>query len=632
MDKIFLDKEKIELFASIQNKLKQLNPNSSVYPITQIIKQIPENIFSNKDDFKVLCFLFAYYTRNSSPSYKMNGIKLFEQIITHMKQKLQDESCFLWYIFGGLYYFKLWMYEEGLISIEQIIQSAQTDKTKSILEYFLPEIMHDAPEIYEKQIKYLLDDPELEKKVDEFKELRSKYIKWLRECNDYNDPSYLEIEKNKLRLSIKRDDIDTFQKILSQTNLSINFKIQESSIENALRIPQKIPLIEYAVQFNSIKIFKFLLMNDATLTNDVFFFSTCLDDYEIFHIIEREMRDAESHDLLILARANWNDDVTEYVFNHYNYCIETESKDHILQLITQAHISLDFSFFINFLYPYLADNENFLKENINEISIGSINDYSCYFLNEYLKHPDIQLDYYSEESNQTMLGKAIQLNNTTAVKILVEKQPDLDFTKPALVFYPPLHIACHFFSDIKIFESLCKHPNVNVNQREDRHSTNAFGVGVFLGNIYGTQYLVKNFPDLEYDSFLELFLITLSRRFLMGLKIMLSFYLDKNKNKSPGQIVVSFIDKNSSNQDFKLSFIEEMLGIIKEINSQKVRPPSIKEQKNSIRFKIKRNVEDVEQSLSSEGKAAQLSRPAMLPKPPENSNRIIIVKPNLKKK
>ena len=133
---------------------------------------------------------------------------------------------------------------------------------------------------------------------------------------------------------------------------------------------------------------------------------------------------------------------------------------------------------------------------------------------------------------------------------------------------------------------LCKHPNIKVNQREDGHSTNALGVGV----------LVMNFPDLEYDSFLELFLITLSPRFLMGLKIMLSFYSDQKKNKPPGQIVVSYIDKNSSSQEFMLSFIEE----------------------NSICFYIKRNVVEVELFLSSEWKAAQSSRPVILPKPPEN--------------
>ena len=54
---------------------------------------------------------------------------------------------------------------------------------------------------------------------------------------------------------------------------------------------------------------------------------------KIFHILERHKSESESHDLLILALANWNDDVTEFAFNYYNYSIKTESKDHIIQLI-----------------------------------------------------------------------------------------------------------------------------------------------------------------------------------------------------------------------------------------------------------------------------------------------------------
>ena len=52
---------------------------------------------------------------------------------------------------------------------------------------------------------------------------------------------------------------------------------------------------------------------------------------KIFHILERHKSESESHDLLILALANWNDDVTEFAFNYYS--IKTESKDHIIQLI-----------------------------------------------------------------------------------------------------------------------------------------------------------------------------------------------------------------------------------------------------------------------------------------------------------
>ena len=109
--------------------------------------------------------------------------------------------------------------------------------------------------------KYKLNFTPTTETVTKFKELRKKHLNWLLTSGDFHDPSYLEIEKNRLRLSIKLDDVESFQNILSNTNLSIDSKISESVIENFFFIPHEIPLINYVIEYNSINIFKFLIMS-----------------------------------------------------------------------------------------------------------------------------------------------------------------------------------------------------------------------------------------------------------------------------------------------------------------------------------------------------------------------------------
>lgn len=217
MFNFFNDTTKIKFFSQIQNDLSSLPSNSKDEQINEIIEKIPNNFLNNKDDLMMICQLFAYNSRAVSNTNKRNSIKLFQKILIPIKTHLKDESSFFWQIFKGLFCFKLWMHDEGLISIEQIIRETRKDTTGTVALYFLPEIIEEEPEIYSKEIKFLLKKEYSEEHITEFKELRQKYFKWLIESSDFMDSSYLAIEKDPLRLSIKRDDVDGFQKsFLSQ--------------------------------------------------------------------------------------------------------------------------------------------------------------------------------------------------------------------------------------------------------------------------------------------------------------------------------------------------------------------------------------------------------------------------------
>ena len=257
-------------------------PNCKEEEIDRIIKLIPNSYITNKDDLLVICRIFGYYGRYALKTCIGNCIKLFERIIEPIKKHLQDQSSFFWDIFGGLNLFKLWMYEEGLITIDVIIQSAALDTSNTILEYFLPEIIEKEPFIYNMEFKKRIKTPPSIEFISEFKEIRKKLFEWYRQSNDFNDPLYREIEKDPLRLAIKTDDIGQFQSILSNLNTPINSEISESVLEQSLISKTKsINFIDYAIEYNSIKIFKYLIMNDAELTVRSDEYSIYSRNYEI---------------------------------------------------------------------------------------------------------------------------------------------------------------------------------------------------------------------------------------------------------------------------------------------------------------------------------------------------------------
>ena len=84
----------------------------------------------------------------------MRIFNFFCEILFPIKEKLQDESSFFWSIFGGNYYLKLMFYEEGLIKFDQILLAIQNNFKSLSTEYFLPEVLENDQEFFEKKIKY----------------------------------------------------------------------------------------------------------------------------------------------------------------------------------------------------------------------------------------------------------------------------------------------------------------------------------------------------------------------------------------------------------------------------------------------------------------------------------------------
>ncbi|KAK8888027.1 hypothetical protein M9Y10_039087 [Tritrichomonas musculus] len=552
MKYVFEDQSSIKLYARIQKRLSSLKPNSRKKSIDKVFEIIPPEFLEEKEKLTMICQLFAKLARTTFNMGKV-VIQLFERIMDQIKKYLQDESSLFWNIFGGIMYFKLWMFEEGLISVEKIILSAQLEKTPAIAEYFLPEIIDNEPDFFYKEIKYKFpifsnEDSYSKETIEKTKLLRKKHFQWIKESGDRHDPSYLEIETNPLRLAIKLDDVDIFQALLSQSNLSINSNIQESVVEQFVIDQHEYRLIEYAAEYNSINIFKFLLMNDAELKPSLISSAIFSCNYEIIHIVETKLTQEFEKSSLLNAIASWNQKVARYVTSNYNfdYLYERESKNEnednnneskILTIINETFYSLNFRFLKSTLLPFFRHNPSFVQRNIHNILFKTFSDMSGYLTLEILKHPEIDVNYISKRSKKSFLFAACQKNNLKAVEILL-KYANIDVNCLVMFGFSPLFYSCAFFCDTKILKMLCNHPKIEINAQDERDGLTAFQMALSRGNAYAVKYLTENYNDIEEEAhFSELASFCLSKRHLMSAKYLVKFFSENCQKDNFSQLI-----------------------------------------------------------------------------------------------
>lgn len=560
MENIFKDEAKLKIFVQIQQALNDLQPKSSDKEINKIISIIPEKYLKQKDELMTICQLFAYYARFQPASMKGNAIKLFQSIITPIKALLKDESLFFWNIFGGLMSFKLWMYEEELISIDQIIQSTQANDSFYVSEFFYPEILETNPKIFEDATKYQLKKEYTE--ISSFKKLRKNYFNWLLNSGDYKDPSYLEIEKDQLRLTIKLDDFNTFQKILSNSNISINSEIQESIIENDLYYPHPISLIEFAILSGSINIVKFLLLNNAEM-DSVTFVNTVIrsKNYELIHIVESKLNEKFIKSSLTESISCWNNEMIDYSIDNYDYDFlfkddfNPEKKDAANELCLRTFYSLNFIFFESTLLPFFRKNEKFVSDNIYDIISSSFYDMSCYFTFEFLKYTNIDMNFlqakFIDEEESTLLGKVMRTRNFKAFVFLLNKYPNININHPCYTDTPPFKYACRNILSIEFLQLLINYKGFDINITENSDEEKCFDICVMNCNYMALEFLIKNFPNCVVDDdFSFYYYVALINQNYFMLKIILNHFFKTRFNCEINDQLVESLIKNFEN-DFK---------------------------------------------------------------------------------
>lgn len=376
MIKIFEDQTQLKLYSTIQKHLHALHPKSREKKLNKIFDLFPADFLNQKENLLMISNLFANVGVNHMTKYGV-VIKLFSRILPLMKIYLQDESSAIWNLTQNLFFLKLWFYEKGLISIQQIQLASLIDNSTITAQYFLPELIKNDPRFFYFEIKpkysIFYDKSTYSKEtIQKVLENRQKFFKWILLSNDRTHPIYREIETDPLRLAIKTDDIDGFQRIISESNISINSKIHESIIESCMCDNSGITLVKFAMNYNAIKIFKFLYMNNVEFDVGMISFAIYCRNYDIIHIVESNLKHEFERESLIYSITFWKQKVSRYIMNNYNYdflrekniSVDEEKKNLILNIIKSTFSSSNFRFFKSILLPFLMNNTQFLMDNL----------------------------------------------------------------------------------------------------------------------------------------------------------------------------------------------------------------------------------------------------------------------------
>lgn len=247
----------------------------------------------------------------------------------------------------------LWYYEHDLLNIETIITVSKNDT--ELFQYFIKEIKEHDEVAYE-----------------------SIFNKYNEVCQFTIAPNFEEKRKSRMNDSliakvIQEDNIYDFQNIISSTNLDINSEIPYSIFEScvAVNYSNDMPtLIEFASFFGSIKIFKFLLMQNARISSNIWDYAIHGNNYDIIHLLE----DHHVKYLYCVQGA-----IRYYRYDLFEYFTETQSIEITRDCINRA--------ILNFNLPILIDS-NILSSlydnpNLTSTDEGDWNPLICSSLKSY---------------------------------------------------------------------------------------------------------------------------------------------------------------------------------------------------------------------------------------------------------
>ena len=207
--------------------------------------------------------------------------------------------------------------------------------------------------------------------LPEIKNLRSKEQKCTNEIEEqlksyenYEEKRQIGENDSYICSLIRQDSIEEFVSFITRTNFSILSSIQPSIFEtNCFLIDKKPTLIEYAAFFGSIQIFQYLRLNNAELTESLWFYTIHSKNAELIHFLETDKIKPPNNSYekcLEEAIKCHHNDIAEYIKENYIF------KPNKQLALYRDVIELSFKYNNYFFYPEKFDtNEifSFLYEN-----------------------------------------------------------------------------------------------------------------------------------------------------------------------------------------------------------------------------------------------------------------------------
>lgn len=147
-------------------------------------------------------------------------------------------------------------------------------------------------------------------------------------------------------------------------------------------------LLEFAVQFNAIKIFKFWVMNDTEINTELVQWAIQQENYEMIHYVREQLKIEFFRYSLAPAINFWKMDILDFIIDiffdeHIHKEITEETRTQIFHLLVCASISENFIIFEKLIIPFFIEKNSFFIENLPIIVSTTTVDLSCFFFKEF---------------------------------------------------------------------------------------------------------------------------------------------------------------------------------------------------------------------------------------------------------
>lgn len=323
---------------------------------------------------------------------KFNSIiQMISQFIKYRQKSLRTITKFILNITDAL---------KNTFSEDQIIEIFKVS-SQPFLDFLYEQKIISRPIIAsnytEDQIYTSFYIQSLEQKIDEDENEEKK-------DENNNDCSY------SIRKIIQNDDIDSFQNFISQTNENINSNLIKNSNQKSKQYfnsfeKQCQKYIEYAALYGSIQIFKYLWMNNAAVTDNLFPVSIYGGNFEIIHLVESKINNdvnySQNIDLIMnkavtAAVSCFRHELVSYLCDNYSITFEYNALYHSL-------ISNNLPDLL-FMIEYNFDVLNTFSYELNETIFHNPNHFTQYSIIKYILLNYLELKKSKSIENEIQMG------------------------------------------------------------------------------------------------------------------------------------------------------------------------------------------------------------------------------------
>ncbi|OHT05692.1 hypothetical protein TRFO_05836 [Tritrichomonas foetus] len=247
-----------------------------------------------------------------------------ESILLRLKNDFQLTSVFHQRTLFDTFYSSaeiiLFFYEQNIIDLLYIYQDNVFFKGL----FFFPELYKN----YHNYRKYI-NANKLENQMKEFKS----------NIDDFEHIRRTGLSNVKLYRLIQEDKLNEFIDFVNLENIDLSAKVNFSIFDQHFIRNEEMTLIDYAMYFNSINIFKYLFIQKVSISEQSMEFALKGGNFEIIHIVEEELH-------------------YEYSSSDLNYTIDKNISEYIVSMIPS-----DQEVYNEDLLKECIDDNNFIQMN-----------------------------------------------------------------------------------------------------------------------------------------------------------------------------------------------------------------------------------------------------------------------------